>query len=63
MSAPASTIGTLIGDAIAGSQTASDLKDQATTAVTSAAVWGVIVAIELFIVILLLAKMVKRRGG
>lgn len=48
---------------ITGSQTVSDLKDQATTGVTYAAVWGVVVAIELFIVILLLAKLVKRRGG
>lgn len=48
---------------ITGSQTVSDLKNQATTGVTYAAVWGVVVAIELFIVILLLAKLVKRRGG
>lgn len=54
---------TTLKDAVSGSQTVADVKEQATQAASAAAIWGVLVVIELFIIILLLAKVFKRRTG
>lgn len=49
-----------IKEAVTGSSTVSNIQDQVQTGVSAAAIWGVIVAVELFIIILLLGK---KRGG
>lgn len=60
---PLPDLGKLVNDVVGGSQTVADVKEQATQAASAAAIWGVVVAIELFVIILLLAKVMKRRGS